>query len=135
MLVKREAAISYDIVFAQHGEKHLFEHWFIDGEIGLVRQKSEINPSKGEEHRVSLGARIRQARKYRGLTTVDLGQTCHSSQSFLIKVEGGDLLPSLPMIYRLARALNIEPSSLQDRTAQSLGDQTEGAVIVRQQDP
>lgn len=135
MLVRREAAISYDAVFAQHGEKHLFEPWFIDGEIGLVRQKSEINPSKGEEHRVSLGARIRQARKYRGLTTVDLGQTCHCSQSFLIKVEGGDLLPSLPMIYRLARALNIEPSSLQDRTAQSLGDQTEGAVIVRQQDP
>ena len=45
----------------------------------------------------------------------DLGRACHCSKSFIIEVESGHLLPSLPMINRLARALNVEPSSLHDR--------------------
>lgn len=43
---------------------------------------------------------------------VTLGRMAHCSQSFLSKVENGSIIPSIPMLYRLASALDVKPSAL-----------------------
>lgn len=60
--------------------------------------------------RTRLGTRLRSRRKERGLTMVVLAHRAQCSQSLLSKVESGVLLPSLPMLQRLSRALESEIS-------------------------
>ena len=69
-----------------------------------------------------IGERLRLHRKERGMTMVGLGRIAHCSQSFLSKVESGSIIPSIPMLQRLARALDVKPSSLCSETHQSFGD-------------
>ena len=45
---------------------------------------------------------------------VVLAASAQCSQSFLSKVENGNLLPSLPMLQRLARALQVQLSHFLD---------------------
>jgi transcriptional regulator with XRE-family HTH domain len=82
---------------------------------------AQLNPktdaARGDTYGLVISDRIRRLRSYRGLTVDDLGRACQCSPSYLIAVEGGHLLPSLPMIYRLARALDVEPTALRDRTS------------------
>ena len=66
---------------------------------------------------------------------VYLGRIAHCFQSFLSKVESGNIIPSIPMLQRLARALDIKPSLLCSKTYQSFGDQTDGRLIANEQDP
>ena len=66
---------------------------------------------------------------------VKLSHIAHCSQSFLSKLENGSITPSIPMLQRLARALDVKPSSLCCEIAQSLGDQTAGRLIAKEQDP
>ena len=64
-----------------------------------------------------IGPRLRRYRKERGLTMTVLATSAQCSQSFLSKVESGLLLPSLPMLQRLSRALQVSMSSLVDDEA------------------
>ena len=41
------------------------------------------------------------------MTMVSLGKIAHCSQSFFSKVENESIIPSIPMLYRLARALGV----------------------------
>lgn len=69
------------------------------------------------ELRDRLGPRLRRCRRERGMTMVVLAASAQCSQSFLSKVESGILLPSLPMLQRLSRALEISMSALLDDKA------------------
>lgn len=82
-----------------------------------------------------LGKHLRLFRKEKGMTMVDLGRIAHCSQSFLSKVESGIPVPSLPMLIRIAVALDVKPSSFFDDTSQTLGGQTDGQLIDREQNP
>ena len=82
-----------------------------------------------------LSKRLRQSRKQNKLTMVMLGRRAQCSQSFLSKVESGNLVPSIPMLYRLAGALDVAPSSLLCEAAQSLADQAAGGWIENEQEP
>lgn len=74
----------------------------------------EISDCDEQQLRQRLGDRLRQRRKERGLTMVVLAASAQCSQSFLSKVENGSLLPSLPMLQRLARALQVKLSHFLD---------------------
>ena len=94
--------------------------------------------SEDADHRALrrvIGERLSLCRKERGMTMVNLGRIAHCSQSFISKVESGNIIPSIPMLQRLARALDVKPSSLCSETHQSFGDQTDGRLIAREQDP
>lgn len=82
-----------------------------------------------------LSKRLRQCRKQNKLTMVMLGRRAQCSQSFLSKVESGNIVPSIPMLYRLAGALDVTPSSLLCEAAQSLGDHAAGGWIESEQEP
>ena len=60
--------------------------------------------------RSRLGSRLRRLRKERGLTMMVLASRAQCSQSLLSKIETGNLLPSLPMLQRLSRALDTDMS-------------------------
>ncbi len=64
--------------------------------------------------RARLGLRLRQKRKERGLTMTVLADKAQCSQSFLSKVEAGSLMPSLPMLQRLAQSLDVGMSFFLD---------------------
>lgn len=75
---------------------------------------TDIRGCEEQQLRRRLGDRLRQRRKERGLTMVVLAASAQCSQSFLSKVENGNLLPSLPMLQRLARALHVQLSHFLD---------------------
>lgn len=54
-----------------------------------------------------LSARLRQARQMRGMTLKVLAETAGCSESLLSKIENGKAYPSLPMLNRLVKALDI----------------------------
>jgi transcriptional regulator with XRE-family HTH domain len=58
---------------------------------------------------------LKRLRETRGLTQVQLATRARISQSYLAELErGGKTSPSLAVLRRLARALNIPPSALLD---------------------
>ena len=75
---------------------------------------TETSSCDEQDLRQRLGRRLRRRRKERGLTMVVLAASAQCSQSFLSKVENGGLLPSLPMLHRLSRALDVEMSFFLD---------------------
>jgi transcriptional regulator with XRE-family HTH domain len=96
------------------------------------REENDVNEKKSN---VTLEKRLRQCRKERGMTMVMLGRVAQCSQSFLSKVESGNIVPSIPMLYRLAYALDVSPRSLLSEAPQSLGDLIAGLSIAGEQDP
>ena len=53
-----------------------------------------------------LSARLRQARRMRGMTLKVLAEAAGCSESLLSKIENGKAYPSLPMLSRLVRVLD-----------------------------
>lgn len=72
----------------------------------------DIDIPDEQKLRLTLGRSLRKIRKEQGMTMVVLGRASQCSQSFLSKVENGGIVPSIPMLQRLARALGVKPSSL-----------------------
>jgi transcriptional regulator with XRE-family HTH domain len=60
----------------------------------------------------SLGARVRELRRDRGMTLKALGREAGLSHPFLSQVERGLARPSVTSVERIARALDVPPSML-----------------------
>lgn len=58
------------------------------------------------------GRRLREARKARNISQLDLGLECGLSQTYLSEVESGKRNISLANIYKLAVALNVPVAEL-----------------------
>ncbi len=61
---------------------------------------------------VVLGLAIRERRRARGLTLVNLAQMVGLSQPFLSQVENGKARPSMTSLYRIAHTLDTTPQAL-----------------------
>lgn len=62
--------------------------------------------------RKQFGARLRELRKAAGLTQQELGELANVSYKFVGAIERGTENPSLLLIERLARGLDVEPVEL-----------------------
>ena len=60
----------------------------------------------------ALGAAIRERRRSRGLTLVELAGLVELSQPFLSQIENGRARPSMESLYRIAHALGTTPQAL-----------------------
>lgn len=60
----------------------------------------------------SLGKRINNARKDRGMTGERLAEECNINPTYLRQIECGAKTPSLPMFVVLCKALRVSPSYL-----------------------
>lgn len=95
----------------------------------------EIDTLDEKDLPITLGNCLRRMRKEQGMTMVVLGRASQCSQSFLSKVESGSVMPSIPMLQRLARALGVKPSSLLGEDVQTMGDQADERRTVMEQHP
>lgn len=59
-----------------------------------------------------VGAAVRAHRTARGWSMRELARRTGVSQPFITKLERGDQLPSIPTLYELAAALEVNPSAL-----------------------
>ena len=78
-----------------------------------------------QERRRQLGSRIRQLRLERHFTQSTLAELAETDQAHLARVERGERWPSVPLLYRLADALETDVAGLfrQDgETAEALRD-------------
>ena len=68
---------------------------------------------------MQVGARIRAVRKSKKpkMTSSDLGRKADISQSYVIEIEGGKKNPSLEVLSRIARALDVSLSEILSGTA------------------
>lgn len=57
--------------------------------------------------KVRLARRLRRLREERGVTQVDLARKLKTSQSAIARFEGGEHVPSLELIQRVAHALGV----------------------------
>jgi transcriptional regulator with XRE-family HTH domain len=70
-----------------------------------------------------LGSRVRYARKRNGLTLKELGDKVGCSESLLSKIERNHIVPSLPVLWRIAEALGTTFGAL-------FGDESVGPVTT-----
>ncbi len=81
--------------------------------LGDARQARPITPEIEEEYaaaqlRFALGEAVRRQRRELGLSQADLGQRAGMTQSAVARFEGGGTVPTIPVLDRLARALDLQ---------------------------
>jgi transcriptional regulator with XRE-family HTH domain len=74
----------------------------------VLRDSDNTSPDTA----ASLGARVRELRRDRGLTLKALGRDAGLSHPFLSQLERGLARPSVPSVERIARALDVPVSML-----------------------
>jgi transcriptional regulator with XRE-family HTH domain len=67
---------------------------------------------KREQVLERLGERVRELRLARDLTQEGLAQLAEVDRGYISETETGDRNPSVWVIYRLAKALEVEPAEL-----------------------
>lgn len=68
---------------------------------------------------MTIGSKIKQIRKERGYTQKDLSEKIGIDAATLRKYENGQMLPKISTIEKIAKELNVEPSSI---TASNIPD-------------
>lgn len=79
-------------------------------------------------HKAEIGARIRQARKRKGLSLRDLASASGLSSSFLSLVERGESSPSLTSLFTITKALDIYPTDVIDGPTHSQQSKSEYGI-------
>jgi|SRR5450755_1738428 transcriptional regulator with XRE-family HTH domain len=64
-----------------------------------------------ENGTLKVGARLRRARLSKGLRMRDLAQAVGCDESMISKIEAGKVMPSLPMVNKMVRALDRDMAS------------------------
>jgi len=81
-----------------------------------------MSADTSERHRVAraFGVVLRTARKQRGLSQEELGESADLDRTYASLLERGLRTPTLTVLIELARALHLEPGQLVSDTIQSL---------------
>jgi len=82
-----------------------------------------------DEVRHRLGTRLRALRQDRKLTQEELAERAEIHPTFLAKIEAGQRLPSLEVIWRLAGALGVPVTSVVSATDDREGASPEDRLI------
>jgi transcriptional regulator with XRE-family HTH domain len=79
-------------------------------------------------------ANLKDLRKQRGISQLQLAERCDSSQAYIAEIEVGKKSPSFDMIERIALALNVESYSLFQNVPTKTGDQERVLTPVKRQE-
>jgi transcriptional regulator with XRE-family HTH domain len=77
------------------------------GRSGAAAQLSHQAEQSEQQFRSIVGARVREERKRRGLTTRELAHLASVTQAFISQIELGRVTPSVATMYRITGALSI----------------------------
>lgn len=81
----------------------------------IEKLRDEVVGDTGNSAR-RLGVKLKLARRTKSLTLRELADLSKCSESFLSKIENGKALPSLPLVHRLVRVLELNVAWLFDET-------------------
>lgn len=90
--------------------------------------------ANGVRNEIHVGGRLKHARLVKGLTLKQVAAIADCSESLLSKIENGRTFPSLPMLHRIAAALDTNVSALlasageQDSIVSAPGDRANYVV-------
>lgn len=87
-----------------------------------------------QDRRRQLGSRIRQLRLERHFTQSRLAELAETDQAHLARVERGERWPSLPLLFRLADALEADMARLFRREGESAAEDVRDDVWLVLQD-
>ncbi|MDO8733767.1 MAG: helix-turn-helix transcriptional regulator [Elusimicrobiota bacterium] len=82
------------------------------GSILMIYYNNKINMENIRELYVSIGKKIREIRKLRGLTLEELADKVGRNWSFLSQIERGRSIPSIETLFLICTALEISLSDL-----------------------
>ena len=83
----------------------------------MAKARKQIQPRSGPEK--AFGEVLRETRKERGISQMDLYTTSGIDRTYISAVERGLQSPTIRMIARLAKFLKVRPSELVLRMEQS----------------
>ncbi len=83
-----------------------------------------------QDRRIQLGSRIRQLRLERHFTQSRLAELADTDQAHLARVERGERWPSVPLLFRLADALETDMARLFRRDGERLEDMRDEVWLV-----
>jgi len=83
----------------------------------MAKRRRQIQPRSGTER--AFGEAMRDARRRARMSQMDLHKSSGLDRTFISDLERGIQCPSLRTILRVARALNISPEKLIQRTVES----------------
>lgn len=78
--------------------------------------------SKKTNRSHTIGAKIREIRKRRGISSAELAEKCHVTGASIRNYENDTRTPSDSTLETIAGALEVHPSSLSDRKIESIAD-------------
>lgn len=84
----------------------------IRGRLGAVLAIAPMSARRRSREHLTFGERLRRLRKEKRLTQAELGKKAGSDGAYISKLENDDPSPGLPMIQRLADALDVHISEL-----------------------
>jgi len=71
-----------------------------------------MNEMQGQELRDAFAANVREWRRFRNLTQVDLARAVKIAQAHVSNIENGNTFPSPEVIAAIADALGVTPAAL-----------------------
>jgi len=83
----------------------------------MAERRRQVQPRSGPER--AFGEALREVRKQRGISQMDLFLETGIDRTYISAVERGIQSPTIRMIVRLAKSLNIRPSELVRRMEES----------------
>lgn len=66
-----------------------------------------------------MNVKVKKLREAKGWTQTRLARESGVSQTYISELEAGKSAPTIPIVYKLARALGVKPSDLLDDAAET----------------
>jgi transcriptional regulator with XRE-family HTH domain len=83
----------------------------------MAARRKQVQPRSGPER--AFGEALREIRDRRDLSQEELADRCESDRTTISMLERGLMSPTLRMIARLSKALNVLPSEVMQRAEKS----------------
>ena len=101
--------VGYDPLAYDHHAQH--------NDSDMAKRRRQVQPRSGPER--AFGEALRQVRKSRGISQMELFMESGIDRTYISAVERGIQSPTIRMIVRFAKCLNVRPSELVRRMEQS----------------
>jgi ribosome-binding protein aMBF1 (putative translation factor) len=95
----------------------VYDHHKQNNDIEMAKRRRQVQPRSGPDR--AFGEGLRQVRKGRGMSQMDLFIESGIDRTYISAVERGIQSPTIRMVVRFANCLKVRPSELVKRMEQS----------------
>jgi ribosome-binding protein aMBF1 (putative translation factor) len=87
-----------------------YSHHGVNNGVEMAKRRKQVQPRSGPER--AFGEALREVRKDRGISQMDLFMESGIDRTYISAVERGIQSPTIRMIVRFAKCLKVRPSEL-----------------------